>query len=1364
MGNKILTAGTSSRRRSFFLVLMLFCSSMLLAIDEFELDLTFLQELSRIEFNDYAEMQLGQMQKKYPEQKDLINLEKARIFYTVGRSKDADAALKAIPKNSPLASDVLLLQAQVFAARKQWAESAKVYKEYFAKNQQPVSNKKSDANNFKQAVMIYNYVLKSMNKPAEAAKILELLANVKGAVDERQMEFLKLQTAIDNEENKLRSSGKVDDKALATAIKGLEDLQFIRDGVAAAGAVQLARAYIVRGRGKLLPLLQNEKANAKNIAKIDDFANAVKAIDMITSRLEELAKMQGLENSPKSPMVEAMFYKAIAFASHAATTYAKGETDKAKVQIRGAAKYLEKLLDDYPDSAFQNQAITEHDACSKFSEAKFGEKLELKQSGSAAIVSANLEKADAFLQQKNYKSAFQPCLEALRLGRTGKRIPDVGLRLVMCLAEMDDLNGADALLDYLSAVAPRAEGTADAALRFGVMLWNKAQNEKKPSLKTEYENRALSAFDKFVDAAPSHPKASEIAFTVAENAFAQASRLAERANQATNERDKAKAHEEAQAAFRAAIPKYQRMVEVFGTFPTGVRSQYKLAWCYDSVGEREKAIEYFLNYFESESDPRYANDRLQAKFQGAYLLIYSDHPLDAVGHFEQLQKVLSDKDSGFDLKGEVAVRLREDCLSFLPWAYDLGAEKYRPEMTVAKNRKKVLQDRIKAFEDTIAKGQAELEQAKLSQSSLDENLAALQNSYAEMLLDFTPLATQQIEAVSEDMGKMSEAEKQVHRQTLQSSISKRVADLEVQKKNEIIGNNLTQEKRSADAVQEKANIEKRLARLNGEAKEISERIAELKKRGQESADQAVALRKAQEDADKALTLADSERQAAQELKSQMESRVDDAKGREKENLQKELDQLTEAAAKTNELFQAAFVRQKEASSEQTQAEIRNLERAVIELAEDVTAAEAEALRVKNDLALAKIDAQIADAEQQAAGKNLSLNRVYGGILEKAVAERKASQDELKREIDVAFQAEEARKKLLSERLAVRGKYLAQRAEDSRAGIAAAKKVLEEVIAGNEPTQKEFDNLKGKAVAGFVKFLQQHPRSSKAPENMSRLGSIYLFDVEDPVKASDVLRRLATEFPKDPATQKALFMLGRAQAENGNLEEAAKSFEKLLGKPEEIALANLYYVSDICLKAGLPTPAGVANREILKRADDPKHPDAPAITRGQRERASFALGQSLVSNKRYAEAIKILEGILAANERSTFFFEIKFMLAEAKANINPPDWDGLEQDLYDVMMFATSPLMRNQASCLYADAILKSNDQSKYNAALSNYQIVLLADPKIPENRELIERALVGSAKLYALVGEQEKVNEMVKRYKTLFSGGKYLAEISRLAN
>ena len=158
-------------------------------------------------------------------------------------------------------------------------------------------------------------------------------------------------------------------------------------------------------------------------------------------------------------MVEAIFYKAIAFASHAAVTYAKGDTEKARTQVRGAAVYLERLLQEYPDSPFQNKILTEHEACSKFSEAKFGEKIELRQGGSAAIISSSLEKADAFLQKKNYKEAYPFCLTALRAGRLSNKLPDIGLRLIMCLAEMDDLNGADALLDYLSTMFPQAEGT-----------------------------------------------------------------------------------------------------------------------------------------------------------------------------------------------------------------------------------------------------------------------------------------------------------------------------------------------------------------------------------------------------------------------------------------------------------------------------------------------------------------------------------------------------------------------------------------------------------------------------------------------------------------------------------------------------------------------------------------------------------------------------------------------------------------------------------------------------------------------------------------------------------------------------------------
>ncbi len=1343
-------------------MVLLSCIKPAKAIDEFDLDLDFLRELSRIEFTDYAELQLTQMQKKYPDKKDVINLEKARVFYSLGRSRDADAALAAIPAASPLRNDVLLLKAQVFAARRNWAEADKVFKQYFAANQKPASNKKSDANTFKQAVMIYNMVLKSMNKPAEAAKILDLLANVKGAVDERQMEFLKLQTAIDTEENKLLAGGAINANALNVAIKGMEDLQFIRDGVGASASVQLARAYILQGRNKLLPWLKNEDANKSKIAKLDEFANAVRTIDMIYSRLEELEKSLNLVNDARSPVVEAMFYKAIAYANHAAVTHAKGDAGKARNQIRGAATYLERILQEYADSPLQNKALTEHALCSKFSEAKFGEKLELRQGGSAAIISSNLEKADAFLQQKKYKEAYPFCLTALRAGRLSAKLPDIGMRLIMCLAEMDDLNGADALLDYMSVMFPQAEGTADSALRLGVMLITKSQNENNPKRKQELHASAMLAFDKFIDAAPSHPRAPDIAFTIAENLYQAASELAMATNKETNEAAKLKLQQKTLDAFRLALPKYQRMVDSFSFFDKGIRSLYKLGWCYDALEEKEKATELFLSYYESETDSKYANDRLQAKFRAAYLLLYGEHPNDAITQFEDLLAALSKKDSGFDLAGTVALQVKEDSAALLPWAFHLTAEKLRPALTLFQRRQGTLQQRIDSYKALLAESEAEREQAGKEQTVIKNDLQELQKVFADFSFDFEEMARKQLEEHGDDTSKMSEAEKKMHQQTQAASLKERAAMLELQKKNEAIGTVATQEQRRADAIAAKENAEKHLAKLEADKEAVNLRLRELQQNIKAAGDKAKALRAAIDETEKALTIADADRQTAQNKKSEIEAKVDDSQGAEKEKHQAELEKITADYNALNSKFQDAFSKHQQAISEQSRNSIDEQERLVLELGEEVVSNQADLKRCENAIELAKIDIRIAEAEQLAAARHLALTTIYQDNLAKAAELRQASLPELGKVRETAIQAASELAKIRISKFTVRDKYLLERDEYCRKSSTQTEALVQKLNQDIDPIRTQFTEWKNKAASGLTSFLQSFPSSAKVPDSLSMLGSIYLFDLNEAAKAAAILRQLSSEHPNAPATQKALFMLGRAQAENGKLEDASKSFAKLLEKPEEVALGNLLYVSDVCLKANLPAAAAAANREILKRAESPNHPDKAQLTRGIRERSGHALGQSLVAMKRYPEAIRTLEKILEENERTAYYFEIKFLLAEARAQINPPDWEALEKDLYDILMLATSPVMRNRASCQYAEALLRSNDPAKRNAALSNFQLILLADPKIPENRDFIERALYGCAKIYAAEGKSSEAAEMVRRYRELFSGGKYLAELNRL--
>ncbi|NMA43656.1 MAG: hypothetical protein GX946_09785 [Oligosphaeraceae bacterium] len=1361
MRNRILTQGIKIAAFAVLSVVLLLPS--VLAIDEFELDLEFLRELSRISFNDYAELQLGQMQKKYPERKDIINLEKARVYYSLGRGREADQALDAIPKDSPLKNDVLLLRAQVFAARRNWAEADAVFKQYFAANPKPASKRRADTNSFKQAVMIYNMVLKSMNKAAEAAKILDLLANVEGAVDERQMQFLKLQTVIDTEENKFNSSNTLNSTALQNTIKALEDMQFVRDGVAASAAVQMARAYILLGRAKLMPLLKNEKANASRIAGLKEFAQAVRTIDMIFPRLAELEKSMGLENAANSPAVEGTFYRAVAFAYQAYVSYANGEIEKSRTQIRGAAVYLERILQEYPENNFQNKILTEHEACSRFSVAKFDEALEMRQGGGAALISSHLEKADAFLQKKDYKSAFPFCLAALRAGRTSGRLPDIGLRLIMCQTEMDDLNGADALLDYLGFMAPQAAGTADAALRLGVMLNEKSKVEKSPAHRAEYELRAMQALDKFVNAAPSHPRAPDIAFSVAERQYKAASDLAMASNRENNEQIKRELYEKALDAFREAVPKYQRMIDVFSVFDKGVRSMYKLAWCYDSLDEKAKATELFLRYYENERQPEYANDRLQAKFRAGYLLLYSDNPNEATPHLEELLATLGDKDSPFDTKGKVALQIQEDSASLLAWSLHLTAEKLRPQMSIFQNRQELLGRRISAYKKLLAESEEERQQAEKEIAALQQDWKDQQKVFADYSFDFEAVVARQLAEHDEDISKMSAEEKKMHEHTMAATLRERSIAMEQQKKHEIAGTIELQEKRREEAISGRAEMEKILVRHESEKTKLTQEYEKAKNKIADAKKELEQMRADIQTSAKLLSLADADRQTAQNLKLDLEVKVDGSQGDAKEKLQKELDKVNADFEEITKKFQEAFLKNQEASSEASMQKIAELERLQVNLAEEQEELQAEMRRVENDLARDHVGLQIHEAEQLAAARYLAMARHYQEALAKSADLRAAAMPDIVRERENAVQAGTELNRLQNKRMELRLTYLKERDEYCRKGIENTEKLVAEQEKSLAPLNTQFLSWKKKAVEYLLEFMDKYPGSEKMPDNMSLLGSIYLFDVNEGAKAVEILRRLAAEHPKAPATQKALFMLGRAQAENNNLQEASQTFMKLMEKPEDLALGNLFYVSEVCLQANVPETAASANREILRRAADPNHPDAAQFSAGIIERASFALGQSLIAMKHYPEAIRILEKILQDNERTAYFFDAKFLLAEAKTNSNPPDWEGLEKDLYDIMMLSSSPLLRNRASCYYGEALLRSGEAARRAAALSSFQLVLLADNRNPENLDLIERALYGSAKIYAAEDKPEGAREMLQRYRELFSGGKYLAEMQRLA-
>ena len=258
---------------------------------DLEMDVEFIQKLGELELTDYADMQLRQMAAAYPKHQELISLERARFLYATGSSKQADAAVDAIRKDSPFYPQALILKGQVHAARRRFNDAEKTFQEYFALI--PTAPKRrADREDFKRAIRIFNRVLTELGKGKEAAAILDKLPKESQDGEntaERQVAYLKIQALIDIQEANLKEKKAVDVATLKSCINQLKPLQFGRDGVSASASLQTARIYNILGFNELNTAKPEAKGNIKT------FLEAIRTIKMVDPFLEEMEKARGKE-------------------------------------------------------------------------------------------------------------------------------------------------------------------------------------------------------------------------------------------------------------------------------------------------------------------------------------------------------------------------------------------------------------------------------------------------------------------------------------------------------------------------------------------------------------------------------------------------------------------------------------------------------------------------------------------------------------------------------------------------------------------------------------------------------------------------------------------------------------------------------------------------------------------------------------------------------------------------------------------------------------------------------------------------------------------------------------------------------------
>ncbi|MBR4673597.1 MAG: tetratricopeptide repeat protein [Victivallales bacterium] len=1361
--------GSEEKRKVGKKLLLAVCSSLflfsanLLAIDEFALDLEFIRALGEIEFSDYVQMQLQQMSKKYPDKKDAIGLETARYYYNTGKVADADKIINAFPKTSEFYTDAVLLKAEAAFARKRLADADKAYKEYFTKIPTAPQKGKAAKNEFKRAVMLYSRVLKEMGKGKEAADILSKLEGMDGmGGDDRQMDFLKLQATIDAEANKLEDHKPIDVKGLNETLTKLKSLQFVRDGAGASAYLQYARGQILLGRNAANNAMRAKKP--ADCAKINNFKEAIKTIKMADSFLEEMENtMPKNERATKSPVAEAMYYKALAIYYQGVATHFSGNAELGKKQVLGAAKYLEALLENYPDTVLRKDIMLTQNDCSRFAEKMYQEKIEISQGDGGEAIDLKIEQAQTLFANGDYQNCIPIYLEAVRAGRRSRKLPNVVMRLSIAYAQLDMLDHAEALVSYVADAMPKEAGSADAAYRLGGILFERSRKEQNPLRKNELQARAINVWDLFVKLDPAHQKAPDVAFAVAELQYQKGSELVAKSNQEKDTAKKQALQQQAIQAFYDAIPLYQRLTEVFSAFDKGIRAYYKLGWIYHTINTSPKELvaglkdkygaplpetnfaqlgtEAFNSYYEEEADTsnERSDDRLQAKFRAAELSLYGDSPLDALPHLQEIVGLFQGgkgKEKGINVGTAKAKGILEDAMAYMPWAYDLAGEKERQPIVALKEQQETFRSRSRAAKRSAEQAKGELTALAKQKEELAEEEKNIAQIVFEASLDFQAMAKEQMKERIAKMESMPAAEKQREQQEINNEIQNRLAGLEQQKVDTLKGDQTSIDESLPLLENSKAEFERALESAKASETEQKNSYATLKASLEKQAKEYKAL--------------------SDEI-SKVEREAVDAEA-EKQRLEADNDNA-EALAAAMKRLEVAYKEKAEKASPEILKKAEDMEKNLMGIKlEEADAAEGlktAAFAVKaNALRL-----EIANTRIEVTKRRKNLNAKTLDAMAKKGDERKVTISELQKLASSLKQAQDKLSAKSNEFFKLWEDEIQRRIKNTDEQVKAADGELAAMEEKIKPIQEKVNEMKKLAINEFIAFDQKYPKSAKSPNNLARLGTIYI-DLGQNEEASKALEKLAVNFPDSDANKKARFNLGRAQLDANKFEEAAKTFTDLFankGAVEALDVANLSYMLDAGLKMKASDVTIKSAARLLSIAQNKATADK--VPMNIRDKAYARGAEAYLAKKEYANAVKYVDDLLAKNQKTAYYYDVKFISADAKAALR--DTDGAEKDLEEILQFSTDAAITNKALCQLAEAL--SKDPAKEQLALARYQLVaLLGDVTNEESRPWIEKACLGYAELLKKNGKMDELAKLAEKYKKDFPGGKHAAAITRL--
>ncbi|MFA5206019.1 MAG: tetratricopeptide repeat protein, partial [Lentisphaeria bacterium] len=767
-----------------------------------------------------------------------------------------------------------------------------------------------------------------------------------------------------------------------------------------------------------------------------------------------------------------------------------------------------------------------------------------------------------------------------------------------------------------------------------------------------------------------------------------------------------------------------------------------------------KAADAFQRYADLEANPKYNDDLLDARFLAAEQLM-SVSASEAIVRFQALlNRFAAGGARGLNLTTATAKRVQENATAFLGWAYDLAGEAMRPEIDELNARQAAARADSQAAAELRQKADSAIKAAQLDQEKARSDYAETEKTLraaatADAGLTAAPAGANELEQ------KLVREKAQERQKQLSGSRLKNLRD-------GLAGEKLDLENLRSATRAARSAVEQRLGDLQARDKALREKLQVL----------AAQQRRLETD----LRLAEAEATTAQRAlataqagQERSQTTLSEAKAAQKAArtpaARRQADQQRSLAARAlltaeRAVRDASTAAARVAGPEPLQR-LATWKKNLATVKQEHGQRQAALREVERNSRLEQAERSWQDSRLAWITTALKRNAMSAGLLEKGGLAAWDSSSELAAATTADLKALRA---ATDQRLALADLRIAQAKEDMAGAeerIRRDQAVVKETDTAIQPVLAKINVFKKQARDQFQAYLTQYPQGKHAPDAMARIGTI-LLDERQFDAAATILNELAAKYPDSKAVSRANYSLGRARLETNQPAEAAKAFQRVLAQAQTQPAGNLDYIADKMLAAGHPQLALAAAQELKRRSDDPKNPDRARLA-SLRETILFRTAAAALQCQRPADTITDLETLLREKPSSSYFFEAKLLLANARLAATPPNPEGAQRDVADVVQYATDPVLTNRGLVLMGEALAAAPSRENLQQAAARYQqVVLLADPAVAANRPLLEQAVYESARLFSRLGDTANRDRMVKKYQDDWPTGRFAALITKL--